>query len=157
MQEGPHKQAGGMVDIGDKSITKRIARAEAHVCFSVDGFEKFITHGSPKGDIVEIAKVAGVMAAKNTPQIIPLCHPLQLTKVKVEFQINENNQSVAIYSEVHCNGQTGVEMEALSAVSAAALTVYDMMKWADKTIKINDICLLHKSGGKSGDYEKNGK
>ncbi len=154
MTQGPHKQAEGMVDVSEKTITKRIAKAKGLVCFSSEGFKKFIEEGSPKGDILETARVAAVMAAKNTPQIIPLCHPLALTKVKVTFEIMKDKKCVVVFTEVYCNGQTGVEMEALTAVNAAALTIYDMMKWADKTIRIDQVCLLHKSGGKSGEYNQ---
>ena len=107
---------------------------------------------SPKGDVLQVAKLAGIMAAKETPRIIPLCHPLQLNKVSVDFKIDKRRHSIEIVSEVICLGRTGVEMEALAAAVVSALTVYDMMKWADKSMTISDVCLLKKTGGKSGTY-----
>ncbi|MFT5169533.1 MAG: cyclic pyranopterin phosphate synthase [Lysobacterales bacterium] len=154
MSQSPHKQAEGMVDISNKDITKRIARATCQVKFSEAGYFKLINEGSPKGNIFETAKVAGIMAAKNTPQIIPMCHPLQLSKVSVICELDAATYSVNIFSEVIFKGQTGVEMEAMAAVTAAALTVYDMMKWADKGIVIADVQLEHKSGGKSGIFNR---
>lgn len=146
------KQKSGMVDISAKDVTKRTARAGAVIRFSKNAFTALVQDKSPKGNVLETAKVAGIMAAKNTPQIIPMCHPLELSKVKIDFELNASKSEVAIVSEVVCLGRTGVEMEALAAVTVAALTVYDMMKWADKGIRISDIELLSKTGGKSGDF-----
>lgn len=154
MNKAPHKQANGMVDVGDKQVTKRIAIAKGFVRFSANGFYRFLEEGSPKGDVLEAAKIAGVMAAKKTPDIIPLCHPLSLSKTAITFSILKKQAKIEIRAEVHCSGKTGVEMEALHAVSAAALTIYDMMKWADKEMVIEDVCLYQKSGGQSGDYIK---
>lgn len=142
-----------MVDISDKSVTKRRAVACGRVVFDPKAFKLFLTQGSPKGNVFEIAKVAGIMAAKSTPSIIPLCHPLALDKVKVDIEVLKSKRSVVATCEVVSTGKTGVEMEALSAVAAACLTVYDMMKWSGQTMTITDIRLLHKSGGKSGVYD----
>ena len=108
----------------------------------------------PKGDVLASARIAGVMAAKRTPDLIPLCHTLLLSKVLVDFEIDEAASRVVITAEVRCKGQTGVEMEALTAVSVAALTIYDMAKALEKSMVIADICLLEKAGGKSGDWQQ---
>ena len=147
-----HKQSLGMVDTSRKPVTERTAAASATVKFSSAAFKKFLAGGSPKGNVLETAKIAGIMAAKSTPQIIPMCHPLELNKVNVTFTIDRARSAVTVLASVTCLGRTGVEMEAMTAVSAAALTIYDMMKWADKTIVIDDIKLLAKSGGQSGTY-----
>lgn len=147
-----HKRSQGMVDISQKDVTKRVAVASATLKMGGKAFKILLTEGSPKGDVFETAKVAGIMAAKSTPDIIPMCHPLALSKVAINYKINRAKNSIIITSEVACLGRTGVEMEALAAVSIAALTIYDMMKWADKGIVISDVKLLSKSGGKSGNY-----
>jgi len=143
-----------MVDISGKSVTKRTAVATASICMSAKAFRHLVTGGSPKGDVLETAKVAGIMAAKNTPQILPLCHPLALTKAEISFSLDKRKYSVAARAEITCAGRTGVEMEALTAVSVAVLTVYDMMKWAGQGMTILDVKLLKKTGGKSGDYHR---
>lgn len=143
-----------MVDISQKSVTKRVAVALATVKMSTPTFKALVTQGSPKGDVFETAKVAGIMAAKNTPTIIPMCHPLELSKVSVGFSVDKKKNAVKIQSEVSCLGRTGVEMEALTAVTVAALTIYDMMKWSDHGITISAVKLLEKSGGKSGLYRR---
>jgi len=150
--EGSHKE--GMIDVGHKDITDRTAVAAATVCFSAETFKALVDDQSPKGNVLETAKVAAVLAAKATPQIIPLCHPLEISKVKVIFKLDKKKNEVHIESEVKYFGRTGVEMEALTACSAAALTIYDMMKWKDKAITIKNIQLVSKSGGKSGDYKR---
>ena len=149
-----NSQSKGMVDIGAKDVTRRVAIATATIRFQSRAFEQFLKKGSPKGDIFETAKVAGIMAAKSTPQIVPMCHPLDLTKVQVHFNIDKSLRKIQVIAEVHCLGRTGVEMEALCASSVAALTIYDMMKWADKSISITDVKLLEKRGGKSGDFKR---
>lgn len=143
-----------MVDISDKAVTKRRAVATATITFEKKAFDVFLKQGSPKGNVLETAKIAGIMAAKSTPSIIPLCHPLMLDKVKVDFEIVKSKRAVVATSEVVCAGKTGVEMEALAAVSAACLTIYDMMKWSGQTMVISGIKLMHKSGGKSGVFEQ---
>ncbi len=144
----------GMVDISHKSITKRTAIAAAMISMKPDAFKKLINGKSPKGDVLESARIAGIIAAKSTPSIIPLCHPLQLSKVHIDFELDKRNTRVNVLAEVVCLGQTGVEMEALTAVTVVCLTIYDMMKWADKEMVISDIKLLKKTGGKSGNFER---
>jgi len=119
---------------------------------SPQAFRALTESGSPKGDVFEVAKVAGIMAAKSTSGIIPMCHVLSLDKVTITFNVDKRQRQVITTSEVVCRGKTGVEMEALTAASVASLTVYDMMKWADKAMVISETKLLSKSGGKSGDY-----
>lgn len=143
-----------MVDISDKTMTKRRAIAEGTISFSSKSFKMLLKQGSPKGDIFETAKIAGIMAAKSTPSIIPLCHPLTLEKVRISFEKNVSKNSIKVIAEVLCSGKTGVEMEALAAVSAACLTIYDMSKWMGQDMVISDIQLSHKSGGKSGEYNR---
>ena len=147
---------GGMVDVSGKKVTKRVAIASGRICLSKPAYEALIKKGSPKGDVFDTAKVAGIQAAKETSRIIPFCHPLPLNKVSVSFEPNARTKSILIRSEVICLGQTGVEMEALTAVSAAALTIYDMMKWADQTMVISEIKLEEKTGGKS-DFHRSSK
>jgi len=141
-----------MADVGAKPVTSRIAVAMAKVIFSRPAFALLKTRGSPKGDVLETARIAGIMAAKDTARAIPFCHPLLLDKVAVAVSLEARTRSVVIKSEVKAQAKTGVEMEALHAAGVAALTVYDMMKWADKGIVISDWRLLEKHGGKSGDY-----
>jgi len=141
-----------MIDISEKQMTKRVARAEGKIVFSPAAFKVFIKRGSPKGNVLETAKIAGIMAAKNTPALIPLCHPLTLEKVAVSFELLKSKNTIKVMSEVTCTGKTGVEMEALAAVAAACLTIYDMMKFTGQDLTISDIRLMHKSGGRSGIY-----
>ena len=143
-----------MVDISAKTVTKRVARAAARIEMGTKAFRALLTKGSPKGDVFETARIAGIMAAKSTPAIIPMCHPLGLDQVKIAFELRKKNHAIFITSEVICRGCTGVEMEALTAACAAALTIYDMMKWADHAMVISRIQLLHKSGGKSGTFNR---
>ena len=148
------KQALGMVDTSPKPISKRLAEASATITFSRAAFQKFLAGASPKGNVLETAKVAGIIAAKATPQIIPLCHPLELNKVNITFEIDRPRSMITVFAQVACWGRTGVEMEALTAVCAAALTIYDMMKWADKAMVVSNVKLLAKSGGQSGDFKR---
>jgi len=143
----------GMVDISGKDPSLRSAVAEGHIQMSKKVFQILMSEGSPKGDVFATAKTAGIMAAKSTPSIIPLCHPLMLSKVNVEFEPQAKTSRVVVRAEVKCEGKTGVEMEALTAVSAALLTIYDMMKWAEQSMMICDVRLLEKRGGKS-DYSR---
>ena len=144
----------GMVDVSAKEITRRRAVATAAITLSKAAFQAFLKSGSPKGDVFESARIAGIMAAKLTPVLVPHCHPLALEKVIVTFETLKAKSSVRIQAEVICTGKTGVEMEALTAASAAALTIYDMMKWAGQDMQISDIRLLHKSGGRSGNINR---
>lgn len=147
-----HKPSEGMVDVSNKAETKRVARAQSSISMSPEAFAALMADRSPKGDVFETAKTAGIMAAKNTPSIIPMCHPLNLTNVHLKIEPNDKRHAVTVIAEVSCLGRTGVEMEALTAATAAVLTIYDMMKWCDKGMVISETKLLHKSGGKSGDY-----
>ncbi len=149
MRKKQNRKFAGMVDISAKAVTKRVARAAARLEMGAKAFRALMTKGSPKGDVFETARIAGIMAAKSTPVIVPMCHPLELSQVRISFDPREHDSMVVVTSEVVCRGRTGVEMEALTAVCAAALTIYDMMKWADHAMVIAEIQLLHKSGGKS--------
>ncbi len=143
-----------MVDISPKDVTVRRAVAQGMITLSVLAFKALITGRSPKGNVLETARIAGIMAAKSTPVLIPLCHPLVLEKVKVECVPLKNKHAVLVTAEVLCSGKTGVEMEALTAVSVSCLTIYDMMKWAGQDMVIFGIRLMHKSGGKSGTFDR---
>ena len=141
-----------MVDVTAKSETVRYARAEGRIRVN-DEVYTAITEGSvAKGDVLGTARIAGIMAAKKTPELIPLCHALLLTKVSVDFRFDETTREVVCTSEVRLTGKTGAEMEALTAVSVALLTVYDMCKAVDKGMVIHDVRLLEKDGGKSGHF-----
>ena len=141
-----------MVDVTGKAETTRTAVAEGRIRMSRETAERIRTGGMAKGDVLAVAQVAGIMAAKRTPDIIPMCHSLRLTGVDIAFTLEE--EAVHIRATVRCKGETGVEMEALTAVSAAALTIYDMCKAVQKDMEIGEIHLCRKTGGKSGDYEK---
>lgn len=141
-----------MVDVTEKAETFRTALAEGVVRMSAETLELVRTGGTPKGDVLAVAQVAGIMAAKRTYELIPMCHPIRLTGVDIRFAFEEN--AIRIQAEVKCKGETGVEMEALTAVSAAALTIYDMCKAVQRDMEITDVRLCRKSGGKSGDYVK---
>ncbi len=138
-----------MVDISGKPVTARTAKAAGFVEMKLETIRLIRERLIPKGNVFEVAKIAGIMAAKKTHDLIPMCHPLQLNYIDVRFEINEARKAVAIFSEVRLEGKTGVEMEALTAVSVAALAVYDMCKAVDKTMVIRDITLTSKTGGKS--------
>ena len=139
-----------MVDVTQKEISFRQAEAEGRVRMNPETVELIRTGGAPKGDVLAVAQVAGILAAKRTHELIPMCHPLRLTAVDLSFTLEE--AAVHIQSKVKCKGETGVEMEALTAASAAALTIYDMCKAVQRDMEIGDIRLCRKSGGKSGDY-----
>ena len=141
-----------MVDVSEKAQTFRVARAEATVRMAKTTMDKIKEGTIGKGDVLAVAQVAGIMAAKKNSELIPMCHPLLLTKVDISFSIEDT--ALHILSEVRCHGETGVEMEALTAVSVAALTVYDMCKAVQRDIEITDIRLLKKTGGKSGVFER---
>jgi len=143
-----------MVDVGAKVDTEREAIAAGRVFMQPATLALLRAGDLPKGDVLGTARVAGIMAAKRTSELIPLCHPLLLTKVTVEFAFDEDASAVEITVTVRCRGQTGVEMEALTAVSVAALTIYDMAKAVERGMVISDIRLLEKRGGKSGVWER---
>jgi cyclic pyranopterin phosphate synthase len=142
-----------MVDVSEKSETERTATAKGAVVMSAETLRLIKSGGVKKGDVLSVAQLAGIMGAKRTPDLIPLCHPLALSSVTVELSLDEAKSAVEITATCKLKGRTGVEMEALTAVSVAALTVYDMVKAADKAMRITDIRLTHKSGGKSGTFE----
>ncbi len=144
--------AARMVDVTDKDVTAREATAEATIQLSADAYEAAIAGTGPKGDVLAAARIAGIMAAKKTSELIPLCHPLPIAKAAIDFEPLAERHALRIISMVKTTGQTGVEMEALTAVSVAALTVYDMVKAVDKGAVIETVRLLTKSGGKSGSY-----
>jgi len=142
-----------MVDVSDKAVTARVATAEGHVKMAPQTFDIISEGRAKKGDVLAVARLAGIMGAKKTPDLIPLCHPLPVTKVAVELTLDPDLPGVRIEATVKTTGQTGVEMEALTAVSTAALTVYDMAKAVDKAMEIGGIRVTLKDGGKSGRYE----
>lgn len=142
-----------MVDVSDKSETERVATAKGRVLMGAETLKMIMDGGVKKGDVLSVAQLAGIMGAKRTPDLIPLCHPLALTSVKVNLTANPEDTAIDIDATCKLKGQTGVEMEALTAVSVAALTVYDMCKAVDRGMQIVDIRLTHKSGGKSGTFE----
>lgn len=142
-----------MVDVGGKEITTREAVAVGRVLVNKECFEMIKTGGHKKGDVLGTAQIAGIMGAKKTPDIIPMCHPIMINGADIKFNLNEKDLAVEIEARVKCSGVTGVEMEALTAVSVAALTVYDMCKAVQKDMVIDQIHLIRKTGGKSGDYE----
>ena len=143
-----------MVDVSDKASTDRVAVASGRVTMAAETLDLIARGDSRKGDVLGTARIAGIQAAKRCADLIPLCHPLMLSSIKVELELDRQGSAVAITAICKLNGQTGVEMEALTAVSVAALTVYDMCKAVDKAMVIGDICLQEKSGGRSGHYSR---
>ena len=141
-----------MVDVGGKDVTKRTAVAVGRVLVNRECFDLIKSGGMKKGDVLGTAQIAGIMGAKKTSEVIPMCHPIMINGANITFHLNEEDLAVEIQSEVKCSGVTGVEMEALTAVSIAALTVYDMCKAVQKDMVIDQIHLVSKSGGKSGDF-----
>lgn len=154
-----HLDASGaahMVDVGEKAVTTREALAEGHVVMAPATLALIRDGLAKKGDVIAVARLAGIMAAKRTHELIPLCHPLLLTKVAVDLEPDESLPGLRITARARVSGQTGVEMEALTAVSVACLTVYDMAKAVDRGMVIGGIRLLEKTGGKSGDWRAEG-
>ncbi|HEC99606.1 MAG TPA: cyclic pyranopterin monophosphate synthase MoaC [Proteobacteria bacterium] len=159
MQPLSHFDAHGkavMVEVSHKETTYRRARASGSVLVNAETLQLIKEGQADKGDVLGIARVAGLMAAKKTSELIPLCHPLFISSVNITFSLDETNNKVLIEATVNSQGKTGVEMEALTAVSVAALTIYDMCKSKDRGITITDICLQEKEGGKSGHYKRPG-
>ena len=155
MEEFTHIDKNGqvrMVDVTDKEPTLRVAIAQGTVTMHPDTFERIVQQDVKKGNVLETARIAGVMAAKKTAEIIPMCHPLNITHIQIDFSPDKTDSSIMIAATIRAIDQTGVEMEALTAVSVAALTIYDMCKSYDREMTISDICLLKKSGGKSGTF-----
>lgn len=143
-----------MVDVGDKDVTQRTAIAEGHVRMLPQTLKTILEGDAKKGDVLGVARIAGIMAAKKTHELVPLCHPLLITKVTVDIEPDQDLPGLRVRSLVRVSGKTGVEMEALTAVSVACLTIYDMAKAIDRGMTISGISLLEKTGGKSGDWLK---
>ncbi len=155
MQEFTHIDQEGrvrMVDVTDKELTLRVAVAQGVVSMNPETFEKIRDQSVKKGNVLETARIAGIMAAKKTSSLIPMCHPLLISHIAIDFYPDQEAGSIRIEASVRITGRTGVEMEALTAVSVAALTIYDMCKSYDRKMTISDILLLEKSGGKSGNF-----
>lgn len=155
MEDFTHFNENGrarMVDVSEKAETARTAVAFGRVLVNAETFALIRSGGMKKGDVLGCAQIGGIMGAKRTSEIIPMCHNVPLSGVNIDFSMNEADLAVEITATAKCSGQTGVEMEALTAVSVAALTVYDMCKAVQRDIVIDRICLLRKSGGKSGDF-----
>ena len=143
-----------MVDVGDKPVTIRTAVARASVLVNEHTFALIRSGGMKKGDVLTVAQIAGVMGAKRTPDLIPMCHPILIDSIDLKLSLDEERLSVDIAAEVRCGGRTGVEMEALTAVSVAALTVYDMCKAVQKDMTITNVCLVEKTGGVHGEFHR---
>ncbi len=143
-----------MVDVSEKNITDRTAIAKGKVFVNEETYNLIKTGGMKKGDVLTTAQIAGIMAAKKTSDIVPMCHNIPLTGVDIDFELDDVNHIITISATAKCNGKTGVEMESLTAVSVAALTIYDMCKAVQRDIKISDIQLEYKAGGKSGEYKR---
>lgn len=144
-----------MVDVGDKTVTRREAQAEAFVSMNASTLRLIRENALVKGDVLAVARIAGISAAKRTWELIPLCHAIPLTSVDVRLTLDEENRGVQIRTTARTDAKTGVEMEALTAASVAALTIYDMIKAVDRDVTIGTIRLTYKSGGRSGTYERN--
>jgi cyclic pyranopterin phosphate synthase len=147
------KGAARMVDVSEKRETERVATATATVLMAKETLDLVLKGGAKKGDVLSVARLAGIMGAKRTPDLIPLCHPLALSSVSVELAPDPGRNAIDIAATCKVTGRTGVEMEALTAASVAALTIYDMLKSVDRSMLITDLKLTYKSGGKSGTYE----
>ena len=141
-----------MVDVSQKQITERVAVASGRITMSPECFEKVAAGQMKKGDVLGVARIAGIMGAKRTGDLIPLCHPLSLTGLEIDFEMDQESCSIYVSCRVKTTGKTGVEMEALTGVQVALLTIYDMCKAVDKRMVMSDIHLVSKSGGKSGDF-----
>ena len=143
-----------MVDVGDKKITKRKAVARGRISMQSTTLEMIQKGEHKKGDVLSVARIAGIMAAKKTSELIPLCHPLMLTKIELDFEIDETNSAVVCQAVTETSERTGVEMEALTSVQVALLTIYDMCKAVDRGMQMDQVYLIHKSGGKSGEWNR---
>jgi len=158
MEEFTHIDKEGrvrMVDVTEKKLTLRVAVAQGVVSMNPETYEKILSQSVKKGNVLETARIAGIMAAKKTSELIPMCHPLNIKHIAIDFFPDKAQNSIRIQAAVRAIDQTGVEMEALTAVSVAGLTIYDMCKSYDRAMTISDICLLEKSGGKSGLFIRN--
>ncbi len=143
-----------MVDVGDKPVSHRVAVAEGTIHMQPETLDLILQGKHKKGDVLGIARVAGIMAAKKTAELIPLCHPISITHIEIELKPQKNNNAIYCRATTETRDQTGVEMEALTAVQITLLTIYDMCKSADRSMKISDVQLLEKSGGKSGHWKR---
>ena len=155
MSEFTHFDENGnavMVDVSDKEITHRSATAKGTIICSKEIIEKVVNKTMKKGDVLGVARVAGIMGVKKTYEMIPMCHPLMITKCNIDFEVNQEMNTITVYCTVKVDGKTGVEMEAIHGVSVSLLTIYDMCKAVDKNMVISDIHLCEKHGGKSGDF-----
>lgn len=141
-----------MVDVTEKNVTERKAIAKGKIFVNGETYKRILDGNMTKGDVLGVARIAGIMATKKTSDLIPMCHPLMLTKSQIDFEFNEEEKSITAISTVKLSGKTGVEMEALTGVNVALLTIYDMCKAIDKSMVISDIHLVEKTGGKSGDF-----
>ena len=141
-----------MVDVTEKNITERKAIAKGKIFVNDETYKRILDGNMTKGDVLGVARIAGIMATKKTSDLIPMCHPLMLTKSQIDFEFNEKEKSITAISTVKLSGKTGVEMEALTGVNVALLTIYDMCKAIDKSMVISDIHLVEKTGGKSGNF-----
>lgn len=160
MSKLTHFDADGkaiMVDVGDKETTRRVAVARGEVLMNSATLARILDKQVEKGDVLGVARLAGIMAAKKTSELVPLCHPLLINSVEVDFTPDRDKSMVVIEATVKVNGQTGVEMESLTAVSVAALTIYDMCKAVDKTMSLNNVRLVEKEGGRSGHFINHGE
>ncbi|MSS63476.1 cyclic pyranopterin monophosphate synthase MoaC [Lachnospiraceae bacterium WCA-693-APC-MOT-I] len=144
-----------MVDVTDKDVTERIAVASGKIYMNKETYQMICTHSAKKGDVLGVARVAGIMASKRTGELIPMCHPLMLTKVSIDYEYNEEEGWIKAIATTKLAGRTGVEMEALTAVSVTLLTIYDMCKAVDRSMEIGGVHLEEKSGGKSGHFIRN--
>ena len=157
MEKWNHFDANGnavMVDVTEKDVTERVAVAHGFIHVNQEVYDGIVAGTMKKGDVLGVARVAGIMATKRTPELIPMCHPLMLTKVSVDFNLDPENRTVEAICTAKLAGKTGVEMEALTGVTVTLLTIYDMCKAVDRAMEITDVCLLKKDGGKSGLYER---
>ena len=145
---------GGMIDVSGKDITVRTAKASGCVILGGEAFDVLRQGGCIKGDVLETAKIAATQAVKSTPAIIPMCHPILIEVVDVQFTLNEKNKSVSVIVAIKSSGKTGVEMEALTGAAVACLTIYDMLKYTGKAMTITRVELIEKTGGRSGDYKR---
>ena len=141
-----------MVDVTEKNVTERKAIAKGKIFVNDETYKRILDGNMTKGDVLGVARIAGIMATKKTSDLIPMCHPLMLTKSQIDFEFNEKEKSITAISTVKLSGKTGVEMEALTGVNVALLTIYDMCKAIDKNMVISDIHLVEKTGGKSGNF-----
>ena len=149
-----HQGRARMVDVSEKADTLRTATARARVLLNADTYALVKSGGIKKGDVLTTAQIAGIMGAKRTPDVIPMCHPIALTGADISFELDDENHTIDIFATTKCTGPTGVEMEAMTAAGIAALTVYDMCKAAQRDIIIESIRLLRKAGGNSGEFRR---